>query len=68
MEVSKIGNIKKFDKEYSTQYPIEHLFLKESGINYTFVKKDNEGLTVWKYKKTEELFLALAKFYRRANK
>ena len=66
--MSKIENIKKFDKEYGTQYPIEYLFLKESGINYTFVKTDNNGLTVWKYKKTEALFLALAKFYKKINK
>lgn len=54
---------KKFDKEYSTQWSLEHMFLKESGIPYTFVKTEN-GITTWKYKKNYRLFDALKNFYK----
>lgn len=36
--------------------------MTEKGIRYTFVKKVN-GLITYKYKKTKELFEALAEFY-----
>ena len=52
----------KFDKEYSCQYLVEAVFLKRKGIRYEFVKTVN-GLTTYKYKKTKELFEALAEFY-----
>ena len=52
----------KFDKEYSCQYLTEAIWLKRHGIRYTFVKTVN-GLTTYKYKKTPELFRALAEFY-----
>ena len=55
-------DIKKFDKEYSTQYPLEVEYLKKHGIKYTFVKIVN-GITVYKYSKTSELFETLALFY-----
>ena len=32
------------------------------GIRYTFVK-EIDGVTVWKFKKTEKLFHVLADFY-----
>ena len=32
------------------------------GIRYTFVR-EIDGVTVWKFKKTEELFHVLADFY-----
>ena len=54
--------IKKFDKEYSTQYVPEMKYLQLKGINYTFVK-DVRGVTTYKYEKTPELFLALVSFY-----
>lgn len=54
--------MKKFDKEYSTQYVPEMKFLQEYGINYTFVKLVN-GVTTYKYAKTKELFEALILFY-----
>lgn len=54
--------IKKFDKEYSTQYPPEMKYLLSKGIKYTFVK-DVNGVTTYKYTKTPELFLALVSFY-----
>ncbi len=52
-----------FDKEYSTQYPLEQLFLTECGIKYTFVKEIN-GITTWKYKKNYKLFDTLKNFYK----
>ena len=52
-----------FDKEYSTQYVEEMKWLKEQGIYYTFVKYVN-GITTYKYKKTPQLFQALALFYK----
>lgn len=54
--------IKKFDKEYSTQYTPEMKFLQSKGFNYSFVKEIH-GVTTYKYTKTSELFLALASFY-----
>ena len=56
--------MKKFDKEYSTQYTPEMKFLLEQGIKYTFVKEIN-GVTTYKYEKTPKLFKTLEIFYRR---
>lgn len=56
--------IKKFDKEYQTQYVPEMKFLQENGIYYVFVKKIN-GVDTYKYVKTPSLFKALALFYSR---
>lgn len=54
--------MKKFDKEYSTQYVPEMKYLKNNGIKYSFVKNVN-GVTTYKYTKTPELFNALVSFY-----
>lgn len=54
--------MKKFDKEYRTQYTKEVKYLKSVGINYVFVKKEN-GIDTYKFEKTSELFKALAFFY-----
>lgn len=54
---------KKFDKEYRTQYLKEVDFLKSIRIQPIFVKTEN-GVENYKYTKTEELFNALAEFYR----
>lgn len=54
--------MKKFDKEYSTQYPSEMKYLQQNNINYQFVK-NVDGITVYKYTKTPELFFALQEFY-----
>ncbi|MDR2277375.1 MAG: hypothetical protein LBE23_05910 [Vagococcus sp.] len=43
---------------------MEHLFLKEKGISYTFVKSV-DNITTWKYEKNAELFLALSEFYKK---
>jgi hypothetical protein len=52
----------KFDKEYSTQWKEEVLFLKSQGIRYTFVKNIN-GIDNYKFTKTLGLFKALMLFY-----
>lgn len=54
--------IRKIDNEYRTESSHEVCYLSEYGIKYTFVKKE-DGVTVWKYKKTKELGLALSKFW-----
>lgn len=54
--------MKKFDKEYSTQYTPEKEYLMELGIKPSFVKIINE-VTTYKYKKSSELFKALMIFY-----
>lgn len=55
-------NMKKFDKEYSTQYVPEMKYLQSKGINYSFVKELN-GVTTYKYTKTSKLFEMLMFFY-----
>lgn len=55
--------MKKWDKEYSTQYTPEKEYLLTIGIKPTFVKVINE-ITTYKYKKTKQLFEALSKFYK----
>lgn len=52
----------KFDKEYRCTYPLEMCWLTDNGIRYEFVKVEN-GITVWKYKKTKKLALSLAEFW-----
>ena len=54
--------MKKFDKEYSTQYTPEKEYLFSLGIHPTFVKVI-DGVTTYKYAKTSELFKALVYFY-----
>jgi len=59
-----MSKTKVYDKEYATQFKNEMLYLKECGIPYSWVNQDSEtGVSTWKYKKTVELFTALAKFY-----
>ena len=52
-----------FDKEYQTMYGKEVYYLLDRGINYTFVKTNPDGVKVYKYTRTSELFSALADFY-----
>ena len=54
--------MKKYDKEYSTQYTPEKKFLESVGIKPAFTKVINE-VTTYKYTKTPELFRALELFY-----
>lgn len=54
--------MRKFDKEYSTQYTPEKEYLLKKGIKPSFVKII-DGVTTYKYTKTSELFLVLVSFY-----
>ncbi len=53
----------KWDKEYNCSFLDEYLFLKKKGIRYEWVCTNENGVSVWKYKKTRELWLALAEMY-----
>ena len=59
--------MRKFDKEYSTQYTPEMLYLADSGVQPSFVKVINE-VTTYKYTKTAGLFALLAVFYDKDKK
>ena len=52
----------KIDKEYNCVWWNECEYLMNHGIRYEFVKEMN-GVTTWKFKKNEKLFLTLAQFY-----
>lgn len=54
--------MKRYDKEYSTQYTPEKEYLLQNGIKPSFVKVVN-GVTTFKYIKTAELFRLLSVFY-----
>lgn len=54
--------MKKYDKEYSTQYTPEKEYLLSREIKPSFVKVIDE-ITTYKYTKTPELFSALVFFY-----
>lgn len=58
-----MGN-KLWDKEYATSFYDEVMFLRKRNIRYTWVDKNDNGISVWKYKKTRELWLALADMYK----
>ena len=55
-------DIKKFDKEYSTQFVEEMKYLQQNGIPYVFVK-NIKGVTTYKYTKSKRLFEVLSEFY-----
>lgn len=61
MGVINIEN-KQFDREYSTSFRGEVEYLKLQGIRFEFVKLIND-ISIYKYKKTPELFRALESFY-----
>ena len=55
---------KAFDMEYATQFRKEVEYLKERGIEPTFMKRTGEyRVPTYKYTKTPELFRAVADFY-----
>ena len=56
-----INNIK-IDREYAAKWYPEVDYLLKHGVRYTFVKGE-QGITVWKFVKTPELFLQLSHFY-----
>ena len=53
----------KWDKEYSTSFIDEVTFLKSKGIRYTWVYKNEDEISVWKYKKKKRLWDALSEMY-----
>lgn len=53
----------KWDKQYNTSFIDEVVFLKSKKIRYEWVYTNENGISVWKYKKTRELWLALAEMY-----
>ena len=46
------------DREYATEFRKEVDFLKERNIPYTYVRV-KDGISIYKYKKSKELFEAL---------
>ena len=56
-------NKSKWDKEYATSFLDEVVFLKSKGIRYTWVYTNDDGISVWKFKKEKRLWLALADMY-----
>lgn len=62
-----INDKKKYDKEYSTQYTPEKIYLEQIGIKPSFVKVIND-VTTYKYTKTSRLFQSLAIFYAQYDK
>lgn len=52
----------KLDKEYQTMFLREKDFLKEKGICPSFMK-EIDGIKIYKYTKTPQLFEALRIFY-----
>lgn len=53
----------KLDQEYACNWAEEMKYLSSQGIKYTFVKTTDDGITIWKYKKSPKLFKALSDFY-----
>lgn len=53
----------KWDKQYNTSFIDEVIFLKSKKIRYEWVYTNENGISVWKYKKTKELWQALAEMY-----
>lgn len=56
--------MKRYDKEYRTQWTPEKDYLLSLGIKPTYIKVIDE-VTTYKYTKTSELFKALAIFYEK---
>lgn len=55
---------KAYDSEYATQFRKEYMYLKDRGIEPSFVKPVGEyRIRTYKYTKTPELFRAVADFY-----
>lgn len=53
-----------WDMEYATSFYDEVLYLRKQGIRYTWVYKNDNGISVWKYKKNRKLWLVLADMYK----
>ena len=52
----------KIDHEYNCVWWDEFSYLTKHGIKYEFAKTV-DGISVWKFRKTEKLFRTLADFY-----
>lgn len=52
-----------WDKEYQTSFLDEVLYLKSKGIRYTWVYKNEDNISVWKFRKEKRLWSALAEMY-----
>jgi RPA family protein len=59
----RVKIMKKYDKEYSTQYSPEKDYLLKNGIKPSFVKII-DNVTTYKYTKTSKLFKLLSLFYK----
>ena len=57
-------NEKKYDMEYATCFYDEVIYLRKRGIRYTWVYKNESGISTWKFRKNRELWLALADMYK----
>lgn len=55
---------RKYDFEYSTQFRKEYFWLLGHGFKPTYVKRSEDGVNTYKYKRTAKLFKALADFYQ----
>lgn len=54
---------KRYDKEYATNFFDEVAYLKSKGIRYTWVYTNENGVSVWKFKKEKRLWDALSEMY-----
>lgn len=54
----------KWDKEYSTQWLKEVDYLTDKGFRWSFVKTTDDGVRIYKYAKSRDLFLTLAEFHK----
>lgn len=55
---------RRYDKEYSTSFLDEVLWLRSHGIRYTWVYRNEYGISVWKYEKSYRLWNCLAQMYK----
>ena len=64
MDIINGNKTKKFyDKQYATHWGKEVSHLSSKGIKYKFVYTKEDGVKVYKYKRTAELFMALTELY-----
>ena len=58
-----------FDLEYATQWRRGVLYLHDKGIEFSFIRENPRyEVKTYKYKKTPELFKALAEFYEQVER
>lgn len=53
----------KKDKEYKCNSSVEQIYLRDHGVRYKFVKVE-DGVTIYKYKKSAKLFRVLSRLYK----